>query len=149
MKQTHWMIGRLGQPVHDANFPPRLNRSSYDGVVKQAIVDDLRAGERKEDPPLAKPTQGLGVEAFVALYGIVSFGNVFGKGRWIHHHDLVDCSVATEELEDVLHVGFVYPGKRRFSRWSKNKPVFCPVSQSTQKRWPYSRTSPGAAWPKQ
>tara|TARA_B110000008_G_C16726841_1_gene467055 strand:+ start:523 stop:654 length:132 start_codon:yes stop_codon:yes gene_type:complete len=43
MEYIHGVVGRLVQPMQDANVSSRLNGSSYQRVGEQGIVDGLAA----------------------------------------------------------------------------------------------------------
>ncbi len=51
MEDRHGMIGRLCKVMQYFNGSSRLNRRGNNRIIEQLTVDDLRAGESKNDSP--------------------------------------------------------------------------------------------------
>ena len=95
------MIGPLGEFVQHANGAPGFDGSGGHRVVKQYIVNDLRARKSKQNSVGRQSFESGNVEPFVGLGGGVFALDAFGKGRRIKHNDIVLLVVVAQKLKNI------------------------------------------------
>jgi hypothetical protein len=105
VKQTHRVVGRLSEPVHDARPAAGLQRSGDDGILEHLHIDNLRAGEGKEDSSGLNLFQGEGIEALVALYSVVPPAQALGEGRRIYDNQVLFRFRIAEKRQDIRGEG--------------------------------------------
>ena len=73
VKQIHGMVGALPQTVEDSGITPCLNACGGNGIGKQCIVNNLAAGECKQQSSRFYGLYAQLVQAFVAHHGLMFF----------------------------------------------------------------------------